>query len=191
MKKLTDKQKRFCEEYIIDLNGTRAYKAAYTSVKKDETAAANAARLLRYAKVQEYIQKLKDERSKRTEITADMVLKEYAKLAFLNPKQFFNDDGSLKPISELDDDTAAAIAGLEVKDLFDKEGPIGTLHKLKIADKKGALDSIAKHLGMFIERKEVSGPNGGPVQTRAEIVDELLDSVDGVTRGLPKPRSDK
>ncbi len=61
MSKLTDKQKRFCEEYIIDLNGTRAYKAAYTSVKKDETAAAGATRLLRNVNVDEYIKKLKDE----------------------------------------------------------------------------------------------------------------------------------
>ena len=44
---MTDKQKRFCDEYLIDCNGTRAYKAAYSSVKKDNTAAASAAALLR------------------------------------------------------------------------------------------------------------------------------------------------
>lgn len=52
---MTDKQKRFCDEYLIDCNGTRAYKAAYPSVKKDNTAAASAAALLRNPKVQKHI----------------------------------------------------------------------------------------------------------------------------------------
>ena len=52
---MTDKQKRFCDEYLIDCNGTRAYKAAYSSVKKDNTAAASAAALLRNPNVQKYI----------------------------------------------------------------------------------------------------------------------------------------
>lgn len=52
---MTEKQKIFCEEYLIDLNATRAYKAAYPNVKNDNTAAAAAARLLRIVNIQEYI----------------------------------------------------------------------------------------------------------------------------------------
>ena len=52
---MTEKQKRFADEYLIDLNGTRAYKVAYPNTKKDETAAANAARLIRNDKVKTYI----------------------------------------------------------------------------------------------------------------------------------------
>ncbi len=52
---MTEKQKRFCDEYLIDLNGTRAYKAAYPSVKNDNTAKANASRLLTNANVRAYI----------------------------------------------------------------------------------------------------------------------------------------
>ncbi|SEA15595.1 phage terminase small subunit [Eubacterium aggregans] len=52
---MTEKQKRFCDEYLIDLNGTRAYKAAYPSVKKDMTAAVNASKMLRNTKVKAYI----------------------------------------------------------------------------------------------------------------------------------------
>ena len=55
MAKLTEKQKRFADEYLIDCNGTRAYKAAYLHVKSNETAASNAARLLRNAKVRDYV----------------------------------------------------------------------------------------------------------------------------------------
>ncbi len=57
VKSITDKQKRFADEYLIDCNATRAYKAAYPSVKKDETASVNASRLLSKAKVKEYIDK--------------------------------------------------------------------------------------------------------------------------------------
>lgn len=52
---MTEKQKRFCDEYLIDCNGTRAYKAAYQNVKKDTVAATNAGRMLRNAEVQEYL----------------------------------------------------------------------------------------------------------------------------------------
>lgn len=63
---MTEKQKRFADEYIIDLNATRAYKAAYPNVKKDAAARANGSRLLTNANVKGYIdsqlEKLKSER---------------------------------------------------------------------------------------------------------------------------------
>lgn len=52
---MTDKQKRFCDEYLIDCNATRAYKAAYPNVKKDEIASVNGSKLLRNTKVKAYI----------------------------------------------------------------------------------------------------------------------------------------
>jgi len=187
--KLTDNQRRFCEEYSVDRNGTRAYLIAYPRVKKDQTAASNASKLLRIAKVAEHVQRLLDEASERTAITTDRVLEEWGKMAFFDIRGFYNEDGSLKSITDLDDDAAAAIAGMEVKVLADKTGnEYAKLHKIKLVDRKGNLDSIAKHLGMFIERREISGPEGGPIQTREEIVQELFESIDGATRGLPKPR---
>jgi len=53
---LTDKQKKFIEEYLVDMNGTRAYRVAYPSVKKNETAAALASRLLTNDKVKKAIE---------------------------------------------------------------------------------------------------------------------------------------
>lgn len=52
---MTAKQQIFADEYLKDLNGTRAYKAAYPNVKKDSVASANAVRLLGNAKVKTYI----------------------------------------------------------------------------------------------------------------------------------------
>ena len=63
---MTKKQKIFADEYLIDLNATRAYKVAYPNVKNDVTAAAAASRLLRNVKVQEYIaQRMAEKESKR------------------------------------------------------------------------------------------------------------------------------
>ena len=70
---LTPKQKIFADEYLIDLNATRAYKVAYPSCKKDEAAAVNGSKLLRNTKVAEYIQERMKDREKRTEITQDWV----------------------------------------------------------------------------------------------------------------------
>ena len=75
---MTEKQKIFADEYLIDLNATRAYRKAYPSVKKDETAAQAGSRMLRNVKVAEYIQERMQERQKRTEITQDRVLQELA-----------------------------------------------------------------------------------------------------------------
>ena len=79
---MTEKQKIFADEYLIDLNATRAYRAAYPSVKKDETARANGSRMLTNANVAGYISDRMNERQKRTEITQDMVLQELASIAF-------------------------------------------------------------------------------------------------------------
>lgn len=71
---MTEKQKRFCDEYLIDLNGTRAYKAAYPSVKNDKTAGANAARLLGNASVRAYLdERLEQLHSERTADAAEVM----------------------------------------------------------------------------------------------------------------------
>ena len=80
--KLTEKQRRFCEEYLIDLNATRAYKAAYPSAKKDSTAAQNGSRMLRNAKVRDFIQELKQERENRVIVSQDDVLTAIQEIAF-------------------------------------------------------------------------------------------------------------
>lgn len=78
---MTRNQARFCEEYIIDLNGTRAYMTAYPHVKSESTARANASRLLTNANIQNRVAELMQQRSERTGITADEVLRELQHIA--------------------------------------------------------------------------------------------------------------
>jgi len=155
---LTSKQKRFVDEYLIDLNATQAaIRAGYS----EKTATEQASRLLTLVKVQEAISASTQKQQERTQITADRVLNEYARLAFFDPRKLFDDEGRPKPIQMLDDDTAAALAGLDFQEVYEGFGEerqfIGYTKKYKLVDKKGALDSIARHLGMFNDKLSVTG----------------------------------
>ena len=79
---LTEKQKRFCEEYLIDLNAKRAYLVAYPSVKKEKTAASAAARMLKNVNIQKFLQELKQERESRVLVSQDDVIKAIQEIAF-------------------------------------------------------------------------------------------------------------
>lgn len=171
---LTPKQKIFADEYLIDLNATRAYKVAYPRVKNEETAAAAGARLLRNVKVVEYVQKRMDERAQRTEITQDRVLQELAKLGFFDIRKLFDDSGKPLDITGLDDDTAACIAGLEVMDVYEGTGEdkefAGYVKKYKLSDKLKALELIGRHLGMFKDKMDIE--HSGVVDVR-KVYDEM------------------
>ena len=148
---MTEKQKIFADEYLIDLNATRAYRVAYPSVKKDEVAAAAAARLLKNVKVEAYIQKRMEERQKRTEITQDRVLEELAAIAFARATDYAEVKGECVRIKDTDalaEQQIRAIAGI-------KEGKYGI--ELKLNDKEKALELLGRHLGMFKDKLEVSG----------------------------------
>lgn len=156
-KKLTPKQRRFVDEYLIDLNATQAAIRAGYSPK---TANEQGARLLANVSIAKAIQEARDKQQERTEITQDRVLLEYARIAFFDPRKLFRSDGSPKPVEELDTDTAAALAGLEVREEFEGAGEnrtfVGYTKKYKLANKLGALDSLAKHLGLFEPKEEDS-----------------------------------
>ena len=148
---MTEKQKIFADEYLIDLNATRAYKVAYPSVKKDETAAQAGSRMLRNVKVAAYIQKRMEERQKRTEITQDRVLQELAAIAFAKATDYAeikNECVRIRDTAELDEQQIRALAGIE-------EGKFGI--KVKLNDKEKALELLGRHLGMFKDKVEVSG----------------------------------
>lgn len=148
---MTEKQKIFANEYLVDLNATRAYRVAYPSVKKDETAAQAGSRMLRNVKVAAYIQERMEERQKRTEITQDRVLEELAAIAFAKATDYAEvKEGQviIKDTANLDEQQARAIAGIE-------EGKFGI--KVKLNDKEKALELLGRHLGMFKDKLEVSG----------------------------------
>jgi len=179
-KKLTPKQERFVHEYLIDLNATQAAKRAGYSEK---TAYSQGQRLLKDVEIQATIAEARQKLAESAGISAERVLREYARLGFFDPRKLFHDNGQPKEISELDDDTAAALAGLDLVEIYEGTGPdrkfVGYTKKYKIADKKGALDSIAKHLGMFVDRTEITGKDGGPIQISriSDLSDDELEKL--------------
>jgi len=147
MKKLTPKQKAFVAEYLIDLNAARAARDAGYSAK---TANVKAAQLMASVQVQAAIQEAMQARGKRTEVTADAVLAQLAKIAFVDIKDIvtWGVDGIHVRNSEDVDGTVLT----EVSETM-SEG--GWTKKVKLADRMRALELLGKHLGMFTEKLKV------------------------------------
>nr|DAD73237.1 MAG TPA: Terminase small subunit [Siphoviridae sp. ctxBC2] len=148
---MTEKQKIFADEYLIDLNATRAYRVAYPSVKKEESAASAAARMLRNVKVAKYITERMEERQRRTEITQDMVLQELAAIAFARVTDYVSVMGGMaqvKDTDQLSDSQIAAIAGI-------KETQNGI--EVKLGSKEKTLELLGRHLGMWNDKLDVAG----------------------------------
>lgn len=148
MSALKPKQQRFVDEYLIDLNGTQAAIRAGYSAK---TARSIASELLTKPDIQEAIKSAQATLAESVGVTPEKIVKEYARLAFSNMRDFatFGPDGiELKNLADMDPDAARCVAEIS-------EGKQGL--KFKLHDKKGALDSLAKHLGMFVDKTEVSG----------------------------------
>lgn len=146
MAELTDKQKRFCDEYLIDLNGAQAaIRAGYSA----DTAKEQASRLLTNVNVQNYIQERQQEIKSSTNITQERVLQELAKIAFVDIREAFGPDNQLHDIRQLDDDTAAALASVESVEMRSDGMVTGETKKIRFHNKITALDLIGKHLGMY------------------------------------------
>jgi phage terminase small subunit len=148
--KHNDQQERFCEEYLIDFNGTAAViRAGYSK----RSAARQAVRLLAMPHVQESLRQKKAVIKSKLQISQQRTLLEIGRLAFSDIRKAFTDDGRLKPIHELDDDTAAAIAAFDCEELFEymdgDKSPLGQIKKYKFWDKLRALEMLAKHYGLL------------------------------------------
>jgi phage terminase small subunit len=160
-----EKHKRFCEEYLVDLNGKQAaIRAGYS----EDRAPVTASELLDRPDIQDYLSVRQRELQEVTGINQKRVLEEYAKLAFIDIRKFYDQNGRLLTPHDIPDEAAAALAGIEVFEEFgfDKNGEkvhIGDTKKIKTYDKVKALDSLAKHLGMFKEIHELTGKNGQPL----------------------------
>jgi len=150
---LTKKQKVFCEEYLIDLNATQAAIRAGYSV---ESAGSIGSENLEKPEIRARIDEALAERSKRTGINADRVLREIARIAFVNAADVINFDSATISESASEDDTAA-IASVKVKTIPTADGE-GVEREIRLADKLKALELCGKHLGMFKDNPEANIP---------------------------------
>lgn len=152
--RLTPMQAVFAQEYLIDLNPTKAARRAGYS--HPET---NGYRLINTPHIQKAIQEAMDARAARTQITADRVIRELGRIGFADPGKYFNEDtGALETLADLTEDDRAAISELTVSEETDSEGNVvGFIKKLKLHPKHNALTSLAKHLQILHEKVEFEG----------------------------------
>ena len=151
MAKLTEKQQRFVDEYLIDLNATQAAIRAGYSVK---TAREQASQNLTKLNIQQAISEKMAERSKRTGVNQDRIVLELAKIAFVNAADVIDsDDATIKAGATADD--TAAIQSVKVKVIPTKEGE-GVEREIRLNDKLKALDLLGKHLGMWNDKLDVN-----------------------------------
>lgn len=154
---LSDRQRRFCYEYIKDLNGTRAAQAAGYSKKGSEV---RASELLRIRKVRAFLDELRGEQEKRLQFAADDVLLQLKRTVMFDIRQAFDEEGKLLKPHKLPEDLALVIAGLEVETKYENDGegpyPDGLIHKFKLPDRVASIANAMKHFGLFKpEKREV------------------------------------
>ena len=149
---MTKKQKRFVEEYLIDLNATQAaIRAGYSPDTAQQMGSENLSKPV----IKNAIVKAIAERSRRTGINLDRVIQEIAKLAFLNPIYVIDmDEATIK--GEANRDDTACIASVKVKVIPGEDGNI-TEREVKTYDKLKALELLGKHLGMFTDKLKMEG----------------------------------
>jgi phage terminase small subunit len=152
----------FAREYVIDLNGTRAAIAAGYS---EHTANEQASRLLAKASTRKLVDQHLARRASRLDLKADKIAEELQRIAFSNMLDYVQpEEGQLRPdFSTLTRDQAAAIQEIRV----DTTGGTGDGERkqivrttFKLADKRGALELLGRHVGMFQDKLEVTGLEG-------------------------------
>lgn len=162
---LTDKQERFCQEYLIDLNATQAaIRAGYSENSAKEIGCEN----LTKPNVQARVAELQADLAKRTQVKQEEVVAELKKIGFAdirkavrwgrNPTDSTSENAdpnglnmypvSLVPSEVIEEDVAAAVCEVSLN-------TAGV--KIKMHDKLGALDKLARHLGMYTDKHEHSG----------------------------------
>lgn len=171
------KRLRFVQEYLIDMNATRAaIRAGYS----EKTAYSQGQRLLKNVEIQAALQKAMTKRSERTQVTQDQVVAELARIAFADMSAYatWGEDGVTLEGSEDMMPNQTAVVG-EVSETRTKDG--GTI-RFKLHDKTRALELLGRHLAMFTDVQRVTG-DLPPMQV-------FLTSDEDITENDTKPDSD-
>jgi len=143
-----ERHERFCQEYLVDLNATQAYIRCGYKAKNPN---ARASELRAKPSISSRIDELRAAISVRTGVNQDRVIRELARIGFLDPTRLANMDSAMVYQAASEDDRAA-ISSVKVK-----SGADWTEREVKFADKLKALELLGKHLGMFQDNLNITG----------------------------------
>ena len=150
MARLTNKQRLFVQEYLIDLNATQAaIRAGYSVESARDIGCEN----LTKPNIQQEIAKAMAERSKRTGVNQDRIVLDLARLAFVNMTDVVDDKGKIKDTATEDD--LSCIESIKYK-RSDSETGSSIEREVKIGSKLKALELLGKHLGMWNDKFDVN-----------------------------------
>ncbi len=188
MSELTPRQRRFVEEYLIDLNATRSAKTAGYA---ESSASVAGSELLANPKIATAVTIAQAERSARTAINADRVLREVARLAFFDAGEVFDFNGdsiTLKPGKEIPEDARRAIVGVKIrthKVLGDSRSE--TL-EVRLADKRASLELLMRHMGLFNDKLTIQGAGNFDPKTLTDAELSQLAVLLRIAPVQPAPR---
>lgn len=146
--RITLRERRWRVEYLKTKNATEAAIRAGYSAK---TATTIGSALFRQPYTQQWLKEVLSKQEKRTEITADRTLKEIARVAFLDPRKVYREDGTLLPVPQMGDDEAAALSEFEETVLAGDDKSSIRTKKIKFHSKIQALDQLAKHFKLYVD----------------------------------------
>ncbi len=154
---LRARERRFVEEYLVDLKGEAA---AIRAVYSPKTAKVQASQILTRLNVQAALEVGYKERQARTRITADSTVRAIACLAHSDIRKFYDEHGGLMPIHALPDDLAMCIASVEVvkRNFTSGDGKPELVWKIKLWNKPQALELLGRHQGLFREDPPSDAP---------------------------------
>lgn len=150
---LTPRQARFCEEYVVDLNGTQAaIRAGYA----ESGARSEASRMLTNPNVRDYIEELQSGKRRVREVRADRILDTLEAIAYGDVSAFFDEDGELLPRKEWPEGAHLLVAGIEFKTVQLGEGAVEHIAKIKLVDRLKALNLLAQHKALLTQKIEIT-----------------------------------
>jgi phage terminase small subunit len=178
-----DKERAFVREYVIDLNGRQAVlRAGCFNVNSENAADMTASRLLGRDKVKALIDVLTAQRISRTNITADSVLHEMSLLANSDQSHYLVDDnGQIQLAAGAPEGAMRAIQSVKRRKTIreDKQGTVTITHdvEIKLWDKPGSLKLMGRHVSLFPDKVQVTGKDGGPIETVTRIERVIVDAL--------------
>ena len=196
---LTEKETTFAIELVRRGDGARAYRAAYDAQNMTQSAVwTEVKRLLDNPTLAAKVAELQAIADKKLAVSVERIALELARIAFFDVRELFDDEGRPVPISDLPEDVARVIAGLDVESLFEGRGEdreqVGVVRKYKLPNKIQALEVLAKWKKMLIDRSEVGKPGEFEKQTTEELEQEARELLQNAIKGgfvkaLPRKRA--
>jgi hypothetical protein len=185
---LTVPEEAFARLISTGMAQAEAYRIAYPKAQKwkDSSVYPSASALANQPNIRLRVAEIQAPVFKKFELTLNRAIEEIMRIAYVDVNDMIAEDGTVKPISQIDPATRAAIANIEVTELFEWEGEgknkqkvwVGYLKKFKLHDKNQALDKLMKHLGGYLADNE----------QKATALQELMEEIAAIGRGLPAAR---